>query len=571
MPRINTKRGVIITRVSRETQVGEGHHSLSDQRKDAVAFAKREGIDVPEDMIFELPGESAYRGNRKKFNQAIDKAFELAEKSNEPVGLIVYEEDRLTRRVVTDTMYKIERLIQDGKFALKFFKDGKTIDKYSPANDWLTFRMRVTIAEDESRKKADRSKDMIRHKLERNEYPNYCGTGYLQPKGEHKIVIDHERSHLITKAFKLFDEKDYTVQELTSIMRDAGLTTKAKNGGEPKLITVSSLLWILHNPFYVGKFRWKNPETGVRELHQGTHPALIDEETFNRVQKKISERAIKFSTRHSTAKFYKFRGLLKCAFCGCTLTPTDMSSNYKNKKPGEEVYYRCTYSKKYVDPDWYQKRFGTKNCPQEFWKEEEIEQEIKNHLGLLHYDAKVFQRLRDGLNRQFKEQIELSQLQKHKLELDLSQKEKLKEALIDKMALEDYVDFKLDMRERLNKVKTEIDKIKADIEQFDSMEKLQTDQFVDKLILCSNLKEQYQKLTPMKQREVVLLAFESVTAGRGETNGVKKDGLNFEWNEPFQTLLATGIDKLLPEMDKLHKAKNHWPTDLNLINTNDPL
>jgi len=59
------------------------------------------------------------------------------------------------------------------------------------------------------------------------------------------------------------------------------------------------------------------------------------------------------------------------------------------------------------------------------------------------------------------------------------------------------------------------------------------------------------------------------TACRGETNGVKKDGLNFEWNKPFQTLLEVGLDKLIPQIEKQDKSKNFWPTDLHLHNSQE--
>jgi len=83
---------------------------------------------------------------------------------------------------------------------------------------------------------------------------------------------------------------------------------------------------------------------------------------WEKVQKILHEKAIRYVSKHvSTAKFYRYRGLLRCGHCDQVLTPTDMSSNYKNKKPGELIYYRCTYSKKNVDSYWYKDRFGEKH------------------------------------------------------------------------------------------------------------------------------------------------------------------------------------------------------------------
>jgi hypothetical protein len=151
-----------------------------------------------------------------------------------------------------------------------------------------------------------------------------------------------------------------------------------------------------------------------------------------------------------------------------------------------------------------------------------------------------------------------SKAQRHSLQLDLKEKERMKDKLIDTIAMEEMTDIKLDLLERVKKVKQEIESVKKEIMLFEEMESVRTDEFVDVLVLCSNLKKQYEKLSDMKKREVVILAFKNITAYR---NGSKKDRIDFEWNEPFRTLFTSGLNKLFPKGEDF-RTKNAWDMDV---------
>lgn len=103
---------------------------------------------------------------------------------------------------------------------------------------------------------------------------------------------------------------------------------------------------ILSNPTYIGKIRWNrtkrirklengkiikrkvySPETV--EIFDGKHPAIIDEEIFNAVQKKKGSIT---RTRSDKKSINPLSGLLRCKHCGKV-----MHYNYKNGHPS----YRC--------------------------------------------------------------------------------------------------------------------------------------------------------------------------------------------------------------------------------------
>lgn len=574
MPKIKATKAVTICRVSTEQQrKDKGKGSLDAQDYSVSKYVDKNKFDV----LAEFPDivESGFRGSRKQFKAILKKVEGFYEEYNEPIAIIVDTMDRLTREwklwVTT-----IDRLREEGKVEIHIAEDGFVLHQYSPPQHISDAEGKIQDAKKRSLRTSADVRRTLRYKLSRGEYYSPTPTGYLNIHIvkedriiEKKIIKDKERASLVKEAFELYATDNYSIQELTKLMKNKGLTIKPKKGKvkgkAPVPLTKSALNWILRNRFYTGEFELPDPDTREKKIYKATnYEPLISKDLWNRVQKKLDEKAQKYSTHHSSIKFFKFRGLVRCGFCGCVLTPNDLSSNYKNKKPGEEVYYRCTYSKKAKDAAWYKDRFGTENCPQRYWKEDEIEDAIKGDLAMLHYDEKEFQALRDALNSQYQTRIQLSQAQKKSLEIDLKEKEKLKDALLDKMVLaerkedEFYVKFELDMKKRLETIRKEIESIKEEIKALEEMEKLKTDEFVDTLILCSNLKEQYEKLSDLNKRNLVFLAFKSITAKRGETKFTRKndrpvvaESIEFEWNEPFNMLLKVGLKKLIPQLNDM--------------------
>ena len=69
--------------------------------------------------------------------------------------------------------------------------------------------------------------------------------------------------------------------------------------------------------------RWKG------KLRPHKYPPLITKDLFDRVQAKVSfkKKLVKYA-----GKAYIYRGLLKCAHCGLSITP-EMQKGY--------VYYHC--------------------------------------------------------------------------------------------------------------------------------------------------------------------------------------------------------------------------------------
>jgi DNA invertase Pin-like site-specific DNA recombinase len=576
---IKAKKAIIVARVSTEEQAkGKGQGSLPAQDFSVGNYVEKYEFD----MIEEFPDivESAFQGPRKKWKQILKDTESYYEKYNEPIAIIVDTWDRLTREWKL-WVNGFDKLREEGKIEIHIAEEDFAFHQYSGPQDVDRVEGKIRDARSRSLRTSADVRRTLRLKLSRGEVPGYAPTGYLQPTKmtadgvvEKTLILDPIRAPLIKEVFELYATGNYSTAELAKITREKGLTMKPKKKRKPRPVARSDIREILNRLFYTGKFERLNPYTGKREIYEGNYEPIISEELYEKAQRVLEEKNTKCGMRYSSTKFFKFRGLVTCSFCGCVLTPNDLSKNYKNKKPGEEVYYRCTCSKKNINPNWYKKKFGTKNCPQRYWREKEIEEQIMETLEDITYDKKVFQQLRSDLNRGFETRLKLNEAEKTKLESEKKEKERLRDAFLDKMVLADGdVGFELDMKERVKAVRREIDIIEKKIGTFKQMENMQTDEFVDTLVLCSDLRRGYENLSDLKKRQLVILAFKEIAAKKGEVKVIKAGkpitmnvkGMFFAWREPFKTLEDIGFKKWLAEegwkigRGDLNKSKDSVP------------
>ncbi|MGB6341071.1 MAG: hypothetical protein WBF32_14975, partial [Candidatus Aminicenantaceae bacterium] len=232
--------------------------------------------------------------------------------------------------------------------------------------------------------------------------------------------------------------------------------------------------------------------------------------------------------------------------------------------PGDpgSTYYRCTYAKKSVDPDWYLKEFGTDhsgvskrkqkigkgqysdkkvnivNCPQLYWKEEEVDDYLGGYLRNLVYDKDVVNRIREEIGVDFQETMTAAEVQRKGFEAELKKNHALKKGLVRKLALEEHADLALEFHEEIMDVKREIETIKAQVESLDEMSEGHLDEIMDALILCSDISEKFNTLDAMGQRRLVMLAYKKITLRKGRVGdiNVKEGYVDVFWTDPFNEL-----------------------------------
>lgn len=102
-------------------------------------------------------------------------------------------------------------------------------------------------------------------------------------------------------------------------------------GKDGKALKISTIQWILTNPFYYGMFMYQG------ELCEGNHKPMITKKVFDKVQKALKDRSK--PRKEKVVKDFAFRHFASCGECGYSII-----AEQKTKKSGRQyVYYRCRH------------------------------------------------------------------------------------------------------------------------------------------------------------------------------------------------------------------------------------
>jgi hypothetical protein len=150
-------------------------------------------------------------------------------------------------------------------------------------------------------------------------------------------------------------------QSFTRFQRDlaaAGLV--GVRSGKP--LPLSSIGWMLRNPFYYGVFLHKG------EMHQGVHVPMISKQTFDAIQRAIVAVGKPRNGNRKAEKGFRFMNFATCGSCGYAIT-----GELKIKKSGLRfIYYRCTHKSK------------IQRCEdRKFTREDRLAAEIKRNVQLV--------------------------------------------------------------------------------------------------------------------------------------------------------------------------------------------
>ena len=184
---------------------------------------------------------------------------------------------------------------------------------------------------------------------------SYAPYGYVKdPNDKHALLVDPEAAEVVKSIFALFLSgmnkrgityylNDHGTLCPTAYKQQQGLKYNAPNAQDNPMWSTITIDTILKNRVYVGDMvqgrqRVKSYKIHIQEkvpeekwfIVENTHEAIIDRETFAKVQ-----RLLKRDTRTApkSKQLYLFSGFLKCADCGRAMSRIASKGIY--------VYYQC--------------------------------------------------------------------------------------------------------------------------------------------------------------------------------------------------------------------------------------
>lgn len=183
--------------------------------------------------------------------------------------------------------------------------------------------------------------------------------GYLTDPETKKFVVDPATAPTVKTVFAMYAE-GYTIAEIITHLNEQGLRTLR---GKP--FTKNSLRTMLQNEKYVGVYTYKD-EVRI----EGGVPALVDQDTFDKVQKLLQVNQRAPAHKWSRAD-YLLTDKLFCGHCGSNMVGESGTS----KTGAKYNYYLCT------------KRKRERACPKKAVRQEWIEKLVLDAtVGLLQDD-----------------------------------------------------------------------------------------------------------------------------------------------------------------------------------------
>jgi site-specific DNA recombinase len=334
-PRASVKivRCAVYTRKSSEEGLEQEFNSLDAQREAGEAFVRSQAGEGWTLLAHRYDDGGFTGGNTDR--PALQRLLADIE-AGKIDCVVVYKVDRLSR-----SLLDFARMMQTfEKHGVSFvsvtqqFNTGTSMGR-------LVLNVLLSFAQFEREIISERTRDKIAATRRKGKWAGgHPILGYdVDPNG-YKLVVNAKEAERVRSIFALYLEHESLLPVVGELARRGWsnkrwVTRKGpERGGKP--FTRTSLYQLLTNPVYVSKVRYKT------ELHDGEHPGVVDPAVFQKAQDTLRRngRTGGGPVRNQFGSLLK--GLLRCAPCGCAMTPTHTGRN------GNRLYryYVCSSAQK---------------------------------------------------------------------------------------------------------------------------------------------------------------------------------------------------------------------------------
>jgi len=518
------------TRVSTEDQAKEGY-SLEVQREYLESFAKREGYEIFK--VYCDDGISAYSTRREALQQLLkdakDKKFEL---------VLVYKIDRFSRNL-KDLLNLVDELSTCG---IAFKSATEPFDTSTSAG-MLMFQQLGSFAEFERNRIAERVfPGMLKGvKLGNWQGARYSPYGYRYNKANKLLEVDEQEAKIVKLIFEMC-LAGKTIRFITEY-----LTKKKYRNRKGNIFSTKLIGDILRNRIYTGKLVWnrhhydknqktkkgyayvKNPLDKII-IAQGRHEALISEEVFNFVQKKLKERRIEIKRKKSD---YPLSGILYCAKCNHRYLGISSISNHRTGE--KKRWYRCNGP---------QRSFI--KCKNKSVKAEDIEPKVAALLDcLLRSETLKKSRWTTGTSLEIASPPSAARndggLLKDKLKNNQEKQSKLTDAYLENLLSEDVY------REKVTTLRDEEEFLKKLLAGYEliEMERERSEGYINRVKdFLDSYDDSKEKLDFADKKELARLLFKNIKIAPAIGGSLPPKRISFSLFAPFNFLLSETEKKL---------------------------
>jgi DNA invertase Pin-like site-specific DNA recombinase len=293
------RRCAVYTRKSSDEGLEQEFNSLDAQREACEAYIRSQAGEgwKPHHARYDDGGYSGGSMDRPGLAQLLDDI-----RSRRLDTVVVYKVDRLTRSLA-DFAKIVEVFDSHGVSFVSVTQQFNTTTSMGR----LTLNMLLSFAQFEREVTGERIRDKIAASKRKGMWMGgYVPLGY-EASGR-TLTIHEEEAETVRTVFGLYLELG-TVRRVKEEVDRRGMTTKLRlgaggrmRGGQP--FSRGHLYHLLSNPLYVGRIAHNG------ETFEGQHPAIIDRETWDGVQKRLADNAVDRPARARVTEPSPLRGKL---------------------------------------------------------------------------------------------------------------------------------------------------------------------------------------------------------------------------------------------------------------------
>jgi site-specific DNA recombinase len=473
-------RCAIYTRKSTEEGLEQEFNSLDAQREAAEAFIRSQANEGWTCLPERYDDGGFTGGNMER--PALQRL--LADIQAGKIDVVCsYKVDRLSRSLL-DFAKMMETFEQHGVSFVSITQQFNSATSMGR----LVLNVLLSFAQFEREIIAERTRDKVAATRRKGKWAG--GTpllGFdLDPRGG-RLLVNDEEAERVRAIFALYLEHRTLLPVVQELERRGWVgkrwqTRKGRTrGGRP--FTKTSLYRLLTNVVYAGKVRYKD------EVHTGEQPALIDNETFQRVQAllRCHGPAVGPPSRHRFSSL--LQGLLHCRPCACAMTPAHSTRQGHQRYR----YYTCVNA---------QKR-GWRTCPSKSIPAAQIEQLVVGQIQQLGRDPQVLHQVLTQVRQQDEARLAELDAERSALERDLLRGQGELRKLLAEVSVGEsngrLVSRLAEMQERVGQIEQRIARLRT---QMEALQQERLDEAEASRALAG-LDPAWTSMTPEEQARVV--------------------------------------------------------------------
>jgi site-specific DNA recombinase len=385
MARNSAIRCAVYTRKSTDEGLEQEFNSLDAQRESAEAYIasqKGDGWECLPDR-YDDGGYSGGNIDRPAFKRLMADV-----EAGKIDCIVVYKIDRLSRSLV-DFARIMETLERQRVSLVSVTQQFNTTTSMGR----LTLNILFSFAQFEREIISERTRDKMAAARRKGKWSGGRPVlGYdVAPQGG-KLLVNEAEAAQVRAIYELYIEHE-SLMPVIKELQNRGWHNKRwmtqngrESGGHP--FNKHSLHSLLTNVLYLGKLTYKT------ELHDGEHPAIVDDAVFNRAQALLKRNRLSGGSEVRNKFGALLKGIIRCEACGYAMVPTHTTRNGTKRYR----YYVCSAA---------QKR-GWHTCPTKSIPAQEIERFVIDQIRAIGRDQELLaETIRQAGQRSRQRMIEL--------------------------------------------------------------------------------------------------------------------------------------------------------------------